>query len=385
MLEIECLPQGEVQRSYSAYIDFENFSRLHAKKDQQSYPQDLEKLIKNTRTNLETSLAERANAEIYRTTYTLKNGLLYHGDIPFIEEIKNGQKVRENSGSNQIERERAEIASFTKVQQQLSEVILGEDAKIIVISPRKGIYQHNFYDIYSKNPDGPIQMRRFSSKSSYTEFEEAVRQIDPFSTLPQIPTDADFISSPLITYKTDEEIHALMQQDETTTSLEDLEKNLEAITPLKLDYLCYLASDPNWEIVKKKYNALLNGFDIASGRKKYVDQTAYGLIRELNDPATFWAASRHLSTLEVEMLPAGCGFSSGYKNGNDYGPQSVAEFSKFEEELELKKCKDCGQEEDHFHCPKDKGGCGRKIITGQGITECPGCHLTKEKAGSPCA
>lgn len=345
MLEIEYLPQGEVQRSYSAYIDFENFRRLHAIKDR-SYPEKLQNLIKETRTNLDSSLAERANAEIYRTIYTLNDGRLYNGDTPFIEVIKHGQKVRENSGSDQMEREKAEISSFSKVQTEFSKGDLGENAKIVVISPRKGIYQHNFYDIYTKNSEGEVQMRRFSSKSTYREFEYAARNIDPFAVLPETPTDADFISSPLITYKTDDEIHTLMQQDETTTSMEELEKYSEAITPLKLDYLNYMAysEKPDWDTVKEKYNAILNGFDIASGRKKY-DQTAYKLMREINDPATFCAASRYLSNQEVEQVAAGCGISAGYSNKDYSAPQSVADFASNQDQygtLEIH-CEECGK------------------------------------------
>jgi len=353
MLEIECLPEGEVKRSYSAYIDFENFRRLRAEKGLEPYSEKLNDLLSETRVNLETSLAERANAEIYRTTYTLKNGQLYNRDIPFIDVIKHGQKVRENSGSTQIEREKAEMASFAKVQEKLSEGILGEDAKIIVISPRRGIYQHNFYDIYSKDPSGQIKMRRFSSKSTYREFGEAARKIDPFAVLPETPTDADFISSPLITYKADGQIHALMQKDETTTSLENLEKYLEAITPLKLDYLNYLAysAEPDWDTVKEKYNALVNGFDTALGRKKYTDQNALKLIREINDPATFWAASRYLSGQEVEQVAAGCGISSGYSNKDYSAPQSVADFASNQDQfgtLEIH-CEECGKTYNRNH------------------------------------
>lgn len=344
MLEIECLPQGEVKRSYSAYIDFENFRRLHEKKDR-AYPKDLENLLQETRTNLGASLAERANAEIYRATYTLKNGQLYHGDIPFIDLIKHGQKIRQNSGSNQVEREQAEISSFDRVQTEFANGVISKDAKIIVITPRKGIYQHNFYDVYSKDSEGNIQMRRFSSKSTYREFSQAAGEIDPFTNLPSLPADSDFISSPLITYKSDEEIHSLMQRDETTTSLEDLENYFENITPLILDYLNYLAYSNNldWETVKEKYNAIVNGFDIASGRNRFMTgNSRANFIETINDPMRFFAASQHLSRQKVEPVAAGCGISSGYNNHAYSAPQSVTDFAHEDQygtlRIDCKKC-----------------------------------------------
>lgn len=80
----------------------------------------------------------------------------------------------------------------------------------------------------------------------------------------------------------------------------------------------------------------------------------------------------------VQELP-GCAGGGGSKSSlvNSITPRNGIESNSSH-------CDQCSNPEPHFHCPKDKGGCGGTIESGKGNTSCPHCGLTKEKAGSQC-
>ncbi len=254
-------PIPEAMLAYNVRFDIKAYCNLLDQKSTHTHEEFIAKfnsLNALTRTNIETSIAERFNAEIHRASYKLKDGQLIHESYeqPFLEIIRRGQEFREKSGSQEIDRERAELAGFKKVQETLASEKLSNDAKVIVISPVGGIYGHNFYDLYQRTEDGKINMSRYSSKNSYQKFLAAARQIDPFCELPDNPSDADFLARPLITYLPPEQIQTLMDPDEKTMSQEELEKIKIAWAPAIGGYIVDLLKNPN-TITQENYLDIL--------------------------------------------------------------------------------------------------------------------------------
>jgi len=207
-----------------------------------------------------------------------------------------------------------------------------DQAKVIVISPRGkngSIYGHNFYDVYSKDENGVVKMSRFYSKSSYGQFYGAASEVDPFNGLPEESSDADFITSPLITYKSLAEIHRVFNRSEATMRYGDLCHLLETCDPAISAYIEALAQNP-WladEEYLKRYNATINLADACLGIG-YSNQTRQrGIIEAVGKPCLRERVLAYLGGQTVCTTGGGCGLSAGYQiSANSYGFQSVAEF-----------------------------------------------------------
>lgn len=298
----------EAQLAYNFNLDVRAYKALLLQNGQippEEFAQRLISLNDLTRTNIETSIGERYNAELFQTPYQLINGRLKSPtyDIPFLDVIKKGQEYRQQTGSQDIEREKAEVAGFAKVEEAFASSELESDAKVIVISPKgvgDSIYGHNFYDLYQKDDQGQIIMSRYSSKNNYNEFSQAAKQIDPFSALPESPTDADFLKNPLVTYKNLEEIKNLMTPDEKTISLQELEKIIQDAMPLIQIYMQKLLENPSLVEADDYLNILKATHLSKNGQVLYINN-----IRQVFLPS----------------VKTACGIS-----GAQSGPFSVAEF-----------------------------------------------------------
>lgn len=367
----------EASLAYNTKLDIQAYQDLPASK--------LNSLNQLTRFNVETSIGERFNVELFQTTYYLEDNLIKHPlyEEPFIERVKLGQKFRQQKGSTDIEREIAEVVGFEKIQRILTETVTDE-AKVISISPRgtsSSIYQHNFFDVYQKNPDGTITMSRFTSKLTHDEFYQAAQKLDPFNDICQNPSDADFLANPLITYKSASEILEIMHPQEETMSRPEYQKLLEACTPLILNYIRTLEENPNEFLADKNYNAILKFADVATGFDQQITgvQDRQSIIRSISRPHELASTVNYLAAQTIRRVATACGQSGNSQGSFSFAglfrPFSVAEFA-----IGRSGCADCGGSEDHFHCP----GCGGQITSGLGITQCPHCSLTKEQAGSKC-
>ena len=310
-----------------------------------------------TRRNLETALGERFNVELSQVIYRIENNQLVSDehDEPFLEIIKRGQQYRKENGSGDIGREMAEVTGFERILQILTDPDFA-DAKIIVISPRgsqNSIYQHNFFDLYqsqktqnAQNEAGPrsvVMMTRYASNATYEEFRQATEQIDPFNSLPQDPTDADFLKTPLITYQESAGIAKIMHRDEKTMTRKDLQRLIAKVTPLIDAYI----NEPS----PKTYNAILNFADaiIFAGH-----ETDKHKLQFLQSPALTSTEGliRLYGNLPVRMVAAGCGPQGGFGQSATLAlvnsPFSVSEFgvktTSVEDEygtLEIH-CEECG-------------------------------------------
>lgn len=377
--------ENRAQVGYDILFDIADYQNLYQQRDQLT-PLEFERkksqLDALKRHNFQSALGERFNAEVSQVTYQLVNDQLFNTDHdePFLEIIKRGQKHREQHGSAEVKREKAEVLGFAATQALLTHPHF--EGKVIIISPRGGqesIYPHNYFDVYSKNPAGTITMSRLTCKFNYGQFRQAALTTDPFADLPTNPTDADFLATPLITYQSLAEIQQIFHPAEDVLPLVEYHKLLEICAPFITSYLNALASqtcEPNQII--KIYNSILNVADEfvlkPATRRKFLElvQLPY---------ASLTPTIEYYSRLPVRLVAAGCGLQTGFAAtgriltlGLTSAPWSVAEFGR-------NTCQDCGGVDNHFHCP----GCGGQIPSGLGITTCPHCALTKEQAGSKCA
>lgn len=349
--------------------------------------EELNSLNRLTRFNVETSIGERFNVELFQTTYHIEGNLIKHPlyKEPFIEIVKRGQRFRQEKGSTDIEREIAEVDAFEKIQRTLTDPDT-DQVKVISISPRgtsSSIYQHNFFDVYEKNPNGTITMSRFTSILSWNEFYQAAQNLDPFNNICQNPSDADFLANPLITYKSIDHILEIMHPQEETLNRQEYQKLIEACTPLILNYIRTLAENPDEFLAEKNYNALLKFADVATGFDQQITELRdrQRIIKAIARPEEFVFIANYLATQTIRRVATACGLSGNSRGGSFSFTSLFRPFSVVEFGLLQNSCTDCGGPENHFHCP----GCRGQITSGLGITTCPHCGLTKEQAGSNCA
>ena len=334
-----------------------------------------------TTKNLETMLGERFNVEISQVIYQIRDNQLVsplHNE-PFLDVIRRGQKYRQENGSDETERELAEVEGFERLQQiiSISDDTVSSEAnlnkseaddtvsklKVIIISPRgkpDSIYQHNFLDVYEKKGN-QVTMTRYTTSANYHQFRQAADKIDPFNNLSANPTDADFIKTPFITYKNTGEILDLFPPDEGVIARRDLEKIHRFCTQIIINYI----SNPSYIT----FNALLNFAD----RISQASQAPRGSDPQMDRPIKPFEIAQvisHFGYLPVRQVVAGCGLQGNSTISNfkfqisNFMPYSVAEFA-FPGQIASSK------DTSDFPCPR----CGYVITYGAGIKKCPGCDL----------
>lgn len=360
--------------------DYQNLFREQGGLTPQEFARRKTQLNTLKKHNLESLLGERFNAEVFQVTYHLTNGQLFNTDHdePFLEIVKRGQKYREVAGSKEVEREKAEVTGFEKMSRILLDC-QGEslsERKVVIISPEgseHSIYQHNFYDVYSKSADGQITMSRLTCKFNYQQFRQAAITVDPFADLPQNPTDADFLAIPLITYKSLAEIQEILSPQEETLPLNQCQKLLEVCAPLNTNYLEALAAENvNVNQTSKLCNTILNAIlNVADDfiLKPAMRQQLTELIRQPR--ALLAPAIEHYGLRQVRPVVAGCGLQSGFSVsshllslGLTSSPWTVAEFG-------LNNNKSLGEKTLNCQCPFCRQQVEAIITCGKII--CPKC------------
>lgn len=306
---------NESSLTYNVRLDFQAYQDLDKQKGWLSEPEyqlKLKNLTELTKTNVITSIGERLNVELFRTQYRLEEKQLIsplYGE-PFLEVVKRGQQFREQKGSRDVKREKAEVEGFKKAQELLADRNLGSDAKIIIISPRgdkNSIYQHNFYDVYEKGQDRNINMYRYTSKHSYTQLWQTVQEVDPFNNIPDSSQDHDFLENPLVTYLSKENIQQLFNPDTKTMSIEEFIRTTNS-SQCKNQIQAYfqaLASGQDPGTLQHQYNLIAKAADIVSGLDPQSKKINY---------------QEHLNT-PLRIVATACGISGSVNN-----PFSVSEF-----------------------------------------------------------
>jgi len=291
------------------------------------FAQKLINLNALVRHNVETAIGERYNVELFQETYQLFGNEIFSESFaePFLEVVKRGQRFRKAIGSNDLEREAADVEGFKKIQTLLVENNL-PNFKVIIISPkgpRSSIYQHNYFDVYEKLTSGQIRMSRLTCKFSYEDFAQAAKAVDKTITLPENPTDADFLASPATTTKSIAEIKQIFHPQQETTPTGEYRKLLEACAPLISIYLN--------NICQENYYAILNFADIYMNKHHVINNQSHRqeIIRMVKREENLAQTAAMLGSLAVREVKTGCGISAGANSNSGLSilnPFSVADF-----------------------------------------------------------
>lgn len=322
------LTQQEARLAYNPRLELEAVKKLNSLRSsltREKFKAEQQKLLDLTRTNLITSLAERLNVEIYRTNYIQKGNKLYHSefykDTPFSQIVREGQQTRESAGSVEVIREKAEVEGFEKVEELFTNNLLSNDAKVIMISPKgsgSSIYGHNFFDLYQKNPEGKITMSRYSSNSTKSEFKQAADILDNFNGIPNIPTDADFLRNPIVTYMEINEVLNQLNLDSSTMTHEEFEEIIPQLEPQIENFKQALQNNANTFELQKLYHSLVKSSDILAGRDNQYSADEFTVIGLMSSGSM---ASEFFAHQPIREVRTGCGIS-----GSNLGPYSVSEF-----------------------------------------------------------
>lgn len=295
--------------------------------------------------NLETFLGERLNVILSKSTYEIKDGVIYGEDmdIPFIEVMKRGVEYRRRlDGEGRVDRKReeAEVKGFLKIEEILCNPNTESGTMMVSISPpghNGSLYKHNFYDIFTlKEAYGRrfVEARRYSSALAYEEYKD---KLEPLHYMGNIVDDADFLRNPIkvddVFFKTADEIHAYLHREHKTTKEEDFEKVLRACRSLSERYV----QTGDITIL----NAIMNKADMEAGLIENKLARFYGsLDQEIN----------FLGKEPVRQAATGCGSSGGFStNSTDKklssSPFSVSDFGEINYEFdEPGPCKKCGSD-----------------------------------------
>lgn len=332
--------------------------------------------------DLKSEIRERFCTQQYQTIYTLRDGKLINRqyDQPFGQIIKKGIESRRQNGSTDQTREQAELIGFERIEQILNGI--AEPSSVVSISPRgakESIYQRNFFDVFQKQENGQIIMTRFTSTATLEGFQAAAQKLNPGEPRPIVPTDAYFLSHPLKTTASLEQILEAIELDKTAMEKDYVESIVENCMPVILAYV----NNPS----EAGYRAAVNFADILAGKKTLPNfQSNDSAIERLSDSLSFrstinldfrrqrkshgtvyqLSTINYLASLPVRPVQTGCGISGSTGIG------SVQTFSK----LSAWSVADFGrggldEDKSDFPCPR----CGHNITYGAGITECPGCGL----------
>lgn len=313
--------------------------------------------------DLKSEIRERFCTQQYQTIYSLRDGKLINSqyDQPFSKIIKKGIESRRQNGSADQTREQAELIGFERVEQILNGA--AEPSTVVSISPRgtkESIYQRNFFDVFQKQENDQIIMTRFTSTATLEGFQAAAQKLNPAVPRPIVPTDAYFLSHPLKTTASLEQILEAIELDKTAIEKDYVETIVENCLPVILAYV----NNPS----EAGYIAAVNLADILAGKKTLPNsQFNDSAIERLSDSLSFRSTFNYLASLSVRPVQTGCGFSGSGRTETEFTSRaisnvwSVADFGRG------------GLDEDKgdFDCPR----CGETITYGAGITECPGCGL----------
>ncbi len=394
--DIPTPPEFKGIMSYNPWHDIQDFLHLQSIKNgstQESYIAQQAQTIMRKQRDLEKLLGERFAVKRSQINYFVESGRLMSPDYPepVIERWQKGQKYLKEQGSTESEREEAEVAGATKLQEILAKRKLKPGEKVVIISaqgPEGSLYTENFFDVYEQK-GSQIEMSRYHSTHSYQGFLDAAATADPqFETPKSQQLDAAiFLEQPIITTLTIDQILETFKIDVNTQSEKLNEEIVKACMPYILYYIKQLIDNPlALDEIKKRFNTILNIADETEkalkirSQAEILSKNTENYYRTKPQPTPYINLQQNverLGTQPVKIVNRGCpgsqkGFSvsqpaSLLRTASAISAESVLDFGQ------LKDVKDDVEDEDtsDFPCPR----CGHIITYGAGIKECPGCGL----------
>jgi hypothetical protein len=280
-----------------------------------------------TETQLVTMLGERFHTNLSIYTCRIIAGEIYPEQIdePMLRMFERGRDYRRLHGSQDTEREDAEIVGYASIQTELCQPETPVGTMMVSISPpgnESSIYQHNFYDVFTlKEENGQrfIETRRYSSALSYEEYMVKASTLDNRYSPFRVPTDAEFLSRPIRVESnkgmvaTPDDVHAFFHKDHETMSVDDFQEVIRLCAMLRVSYITTLCEDPDNENLQgMTFNALLNKADLLADtlkRKGLVEFALHDEIRSVQEDISRFGA------LPVRVVETGCGILEGASTG----------------------------------------------------------------------
>lgn len=351
--------------------------------------------------NIQTALRERNQTRESRWQFFIDQNHKIRNEL-FPDEayemmLLRGIEYRKTHGSQELDREYAELDGFLHIQAMLTDPQTPLGTKLIVISPpgivKKTAYPHNFVDIYELAEskitfERYIKYVRFASDLSYEEYRRTISErIDPayFDDF-QGPIDAWYLAHPIqmplnVKHTSVDDIFAAYFATSAQTAIKAMEEEefqqlwfiYEPYVLYYLDQLMKSTFDPIE--IAKAWNTILHSTENQKMQQKIQEASFHsstiplGYIRNFEFVA---AMVKEFGRENVRVVGAGCGSSKGFgfNNIDDLDPvkkllkNSVAKFGIPGLESEQK----------WFTCPK----CGYQADGPIG-NQCPGCKLTKDE------
>lgn len=254
---------------------------------------------------LEKHIGERFNVLLSRTHYEVRGDKIFgqDSDEPFTDVLIRGREYRKLHGSPMDRgREDAEVIGFQKVEKMLTDPQTVNGAMVLSFSLKGqegSTYQHNFYDIFTKNSDGSIEARRYSSALNAGEAARFYLEMG-YEGNGETANESFFLSNPILIknprLKTPDNLHRYLHRDHTFTTVEEFERVLRGARSSILRY-AYKPTPAN-------FNRALNDADLQGGFLDIDDQNI------------------DLAYIPVREVKTGCGVSGGAYSVSEFGAAS---------------------------------------------------------------
>jgi len=255
---------------------------------------------------LEKHIGERFNVLLSKTRYELRGDKIFGegSNEPFTDVLIRGQDFRKLHGNPMDqERENAEVLGFQKIEKIMTDhrTSFGTMVLSFSLKGREGSsYQHNFYDIFTKNQDGSIEARRYSSALGAGEAARFYLETG-YKGKEELADDSFFLLNPIIIkdkrFKTPDDLHRYLHRDHPFTTVEEFER---IIRGAKASILKYAYSPTPFN-----FNEALNAADLSAGL----------LEADINDDL-------ELGLIPVREVKTGCGLSGGAYSLSEFGTSS---------------------------------------------------------------
>ena len=298
-------------RIYQAMRPFLRFS------DSLEYQDALGRLDAYTHRQLTTHIGERFQVLRSSFEYEIRDGKLWFGNKPFVEWISDGQKHREKMGSTDVEREKAEVLSASKIEEILADSKTPVGTKMVHISPPGGGYLKHFVDINEVvEEDGKrtLKATRFSSGLELSDYPGKIKVLNPTHPTYLRLDDVTFIANPVLvtneSMQTTEDIHRLFHRDHEYMRQEDFQEVVRLTRGVRQAYIDQLRFDPyDYEELRKRFKAIFNRADEI---KENIERRKRGEDYEIywDDDISQDEIDR-LGSQETREVKTACGSSGG--------------------------------------------------------------------------
>jgi len=396
-----------------AYLDLQ---AIENQVPQQKYQELLEQQNRLTLHDLGKTILERLVASKSTIKYHIKNGKLINDDFgePALERFERGQKWLEQNGSNEVQREKAEIAGMYKVEALLAS---GQDITIVVVSARSEgckhgeekdpkdeqediLYHQQYINVFEQKA-GTITLTQLHSTHDYDGLLSALQQIDPQYPQPQQRKPDFMLANPAISKLPIGEMLQKFAVDKNTMPPKECAEVMRICTPIFLSFIETLINDPlNIIQIKKTVNTIYNLADETEEKikRRKLQQAKTiaknsievsprkGLLTARRDLDPNIRAAMSASQLidiygsqQAKTKGGACpGKQKGFKISLGGALQQITKLLGGKSVVDFAKMLDDDEDEDtsDFACggTKENGeSCSYIVKYGSGTTQCPEC------------